>query len=65
MTISRRRVSVGQNFSYRPDPGCPDRMERCPLHPHLLDVHLLRDHKGVVDLDSKITHGAFNLRMSK
>ena len=30
-----------------------------------LDVHLLCDHKRVVDLDAEVPHRAFNLRMSE
>jgi hypothetical protein len=29
------------------------------------DVHLLGDHKRVVDLDAEVSHSAFNLRMSQ
>ena len=41
----------------------PNGAATAPSQP--LDVHLLCDHKRVVDLDAEVPHGAFNLRMSE
>jgi hypothetical protein len=39
--------------------------ERCPLCPGSSDLNFLGDLKGIVYLDAKIPHGAFNLRMAE
>ena len=41
----------------------PDGAATAPSQP--LDVHLLCDHKRVVDLDAEVAHRTFNLRMSE
>ncbi len=52
--------------SFRPDPEIrvqPDGAVPAPSQHS--DVYLLGDRERVVDLDAKVTHGAFDLRMAK
>ena len=45
-------------------PAAPDGQDRVVLNPDL-QLDLLRDREGVIDLDSKIANGAFKLRVPK